>query len=208
MDHRTKQILAINETPKPVKINKNTCLGTAKDLDIDGMQPLPHEYMHLAVTHSESTRFALPSLSVKVHMLETTSDTAVSDDEPVEQTLENGVTIYDNPHERKMLEELVDKYPPFFRDNGLANIDESLWMTIPLRPGWEERLAGKAKIYLVGPKNRAVIDIAFDALHATDEMEYAKKHTALSFPVFVVWKYAPPKEPKSRALADNRGLNK
>ncbi|KAF9250467.1 hypothetical protein DTO013E5_5507 [Penicillium roqueforti] len=70
----------------------------------------------------------------------------------------------------------------------------------------------ESKIYPVGPKDREVIDAAFQPLHDQGKMSYTTGHTATGFPVFVVWRttHRPGREPerKGRAVVDLRPLNK
>ncbi len=105
------------------------------------------------------------------------------------------MTVYD----------IWDDYP------GVVNVPEENWMTIPLVDGWESQLP-KSKIYPLGPKDRAVVDKAFQPLHDQGKMSYTANHTSTGFPVFVIWRTAHPSgrapERKGRAVVDLQPLNK
>lgn len=83
-------------------------------------------------------------------------------------------------------------------------------MTVPLIEGWETKLP-KSKVYPLGPKDRAVVDDAFQTLDH-GKMSHTPNDTMTGFPVFVVWwtTHEPSEEPqrKGRAVVDLRGLNK
>lgn len=93
----------------------------------------------------------------------------------------------------------------------VVDIPEDQWMTIPLVDGWESQLP-KSKIYPLGPKDREVVDQAFQPLHDQGKMSYTSRHTQTGFSVFVVWRtvHKPGREPerKGRAVVDLRPLNK
>lgn len=67
--------------------------------------------------------------------------------------------------------------------------------------------AGQAKVYPVGPKDREVIDEAFDKLHSQGRMEWTSTATPFSFPCFIVWKETA-QGPKGRVVIDIGALNK
>ena len=103
--------------------------------------------------------------------------------------LANGITLWAGlqPSQTQQLTDLLMSYDVWGEHSGVVNIPEDRWMTIPLKSGWETRLP-KSNFYPVGPRNREVIDTAFQSLHDEGKMRYTTGHTAACFPVFVVWR--------------------
>lgn len=58
-------------------------------------------------------------------------------------------------------------------------------LTIPLKSSLEIQLP-KSKIYPVGPRDREVINAAFQPLHDQGKMSYITGHTTTGFPVFII----------------------
>lgn len=82
-------------------------------------------------------------------------------------------------------------------------------MSIPLVDNWTEVYKpGRAKVYPVGPRDRAVIDSDFNKLHEQGRMSWTNEPTPFSFPCFVVWKTLPDGTRKGRTVVDIRALNK
>ncbi len=79
-------------------------------------------------------------------------------------------------------------------------------MRIPLKTDWESRIPGKAKIYPLGTKDRALVDETFDKLHEAGKLSWTEGSTPFSYPVFCVWRTIDG-ERKGRVVVDIRGLN-
>ena len=86
------------------------------------------------------------------------------------------------------------------------DILEDIWMKIPLKEGWQDKVKGKAKVYPLGIKDREVVNREFDKLHKQGRMSWTNEAIPFSYPVFVVWRTVG-KERKGRAVVDIRGLN-
>ena len=68
-------------------------------------------------------------------------------------------------------------------------------------------MSGKAKVYPLGAKDRALVDKTFDELHTADKMSWTNESTPFSYPVFCVWKTNADGERKGRPVIDIRDLN-
>lgn len=116
--------------------------------------------------------------------------------------------IYGNPERQDQLEKLVAEFASLWEDSGnVVDIPEEQWMAIDVVPGSKPPAA---KVYPLGPKDRAVIDKEFDRLHKQGKLEWTSEATEYGFPVFVVWKTV--KEDgrdiqKGRPVIDIRALN-
>lgn len=124
-----------------------------------------------------------------------------------EVVLENGITIHNSGSEAvEAFRSLVSEYPNLWTDTGFAHLPEKDWMQIPLKADWEARIPGKARVYPLGGKDRALVDETFDALHESGKLSWTKGSTPFSYPVFCVWKTIN-NERKGRVVVDIRGLN-
>lgn len=59
-------------------------------------------------------------------------------------------------------------------------------MRIQMKPGWEDMIPKKCKIYPVGPDDRKVVEDTMHGLVAKDEAYRTTSHVSFAFPVFVV----------------------
>lgn len=131
-----------------------------------------------------------------------------SDNVQLETKLSNGVTIYGPKEDVQRLATAVNEIPDLWKAKGQANIPAKDWMTIPLIENWAERdKPGTAKVYRIGPKDRAQIDADFDKLHEQGRMSWSNEPTPSSFPCFVVWKINADGTVKGRTVVDIRALN-
>ena len=130
-----------------------------------------------------------------------------ADGSVMEAQMSNGVTIYGQPEERKVLSNLIDDFPKLWVDEGFVDIPQSEWMKLPLRSDWESKVSGKAKVYPLGIRDREVVDKTFDEMHRQERLQFTSQPTPFSYPVFVVWKTLPDGSRKGRAVVDIRGLN-
>lgn len=125
-----------------------------------------------------------------------------------ETRLKNGITVCGDAKTAQCLEAVLLESPGTWKDQGQARIEPDDWMTIPLVNNWRELYkAGQAKVYPVGPKDRAIIDADFDNLHASGRMSWSNKATLFSFPCFVVWKTNRDGTRKGRTVVNIRTLN-
>jgi hypothetical protein len=126
----------------------------------------------------------------------------------LETKLPNCVTVYGNELTAQKLGALVAEFPNLWRDVGCVDLLMDQWMRIPLRSDWESRVSGKAKIYPLGIKDRALVDKTFDELQQQGRLQYTMHSTPFAYLVFVVWKTLPNGERKGRVVVDIRGLNR
>ena len=123
-----------------------------------------------------------------------------------ELVLPNGVTIH-RSDAADSFAKIVEEFPAIWHDTGFADLPEENWMRIPLKSDWESKVTGKAKVYPLGAKDRALVDKTFDELHAAGKMSWTAGSTPFSYPVFCVWKPDAEGEQKGRPVIDIRGLN-
>jgi dUTPase len=190
-------VQAVNDTPEPVTVHRRDRIGTLYEADMPMACAVQPEVAELGRSPTDTA----PAYEGLRH----THDDGVQ--------LPNGVTLYAglDPLQMQRLTDVLMTYDVWGEHPGVVNIPEDRWMTIPLVPGWESKLP-KSKIYPLGPKDRAVVDEAFQPLHDQGKMSYTTQHTTTGFPVFVVWRtvHKPGREPerKGRAVVDLRPLNK
>lgn len=91
---------------------------------------------------------------------------------PFERVSHHEVTIWGTTASQDAMEELLERYPRLFVDDGkIANIDEKDWMTVPLQPDWETRGVRLAhRVYSLSQRDRDVVDKVFDKLHTQDRV--------------------------------------
>ena len=125
-----------------------------------------------------------------------------------ELVLPNGVTIH-RSDAADSFAKIVEEFPAIWHDTGFADLPEENWMRIPLKSDWESKVTGKAKVYPLGAKDRALVDKTFDELHAAGKMSWTTESTPFSYPVFCVWKPDVDGDglQKGRPVIDIRGLN-
>ena len=116
----------------------------------------------------------------------------------------NGVTVYDNCPEIKVV---AEEFPSLWKEVGFAELPEQEWMRIPLKADWEERVPRTARIYPLSTDARKVVDKTFDKLHDQGRLSWTNEATPFSFPVSVVYRTMPDGSRKGRAVIDIRGLN-
>ena len=135
------------------------------------------------------------------------TSTATSDIDPLlESVLSNDITVYGPPANAAKLAAVADEFPQIWGDQGTTvDVPEDEWMPINLKP--EAESLKPARVYPVGHKERAVIDVTFDKMHVDGKMIWTNQPTPFSFPVFVVWRDTP-NGLKGRVVVDIRGLNK
>ena len=123
----------------------------------------------------------------------------------LEHVLPGGITVYGSPTVANRLASVADEFPEIWNDQGTTvDIPEDQWMPINLKSDAELK---PARVYPVGPRERAVIDATFDKMHQDGKMTWTDQPTPFSFPVFVVWRDTA-NGPKGRVVVDIRGLNK
>ncbi|KAI9789599.1 MAG: hypothetical protein M1816_005908 [Peltula sp. TS41687] len=139
----------------PSRFRANTRLGTMMEYDGDGCYLADPDTHTLAGADYDTRpkREIAPTLLIQAVLA--ASDTAR------ETRLNNGVTVYGSPEDAGQLT----------NDKGQARIPPNDWMSIPLVDDWRTKYkAGTAKVYPVGPKDQAVIDMEFDRLHEQGRM--------------------------------------
>ena len=82
------------------------------------------------------------------------------------------VIIYNNVQQQASLLDLIKRYLKLWLDREeSANIPINKWMSIPLKKGWQKQAKDKAKIYLLGTRDKEIMDKEFDKLHEQGRME-------------------------------------
>ena len=229
IDSHVAEVLVKNETDHVVQVPKKLRLGMLCEIDYENVffaEPTsqlqqgpclqkgsaakpPANYQtgwikKAATLASVASMTLAGSLSALVHH-------AIADPVDIarETKLPNGVTVYGNKQDTKVLTSLVNEFPTLWEDEGFAKIPEEDWMKLTLRDDWQARLpkSNRAKIYPLGLEDRAVVDQTFDALQRQGRLKYTTQATPFSYPVFVVWKSLADGTRKGRAVVDIRGLN-
>ena len=182
----------------------NTRLGILIEYDADGCYLIDSDTYGIAgaSSHDGCNRY-LDSIS----LIRASTNNVVNADS-METKLPNGITIYGSEEDREQLTKVVNEIPDLWKDRGQAVVPQKDWMSIPLVDNWTEKYKpGIAKVYPVGPKNRAIIDEDFDKLHQQGRMTWSNDPTPFSFPCFVVWKTLADGTRKGRTVVDIRALN-
>lgn len=175
VDSQMSGVLVKNETNHFVQIPRKLCLGMLCEIDYENIffveptilleTPAPTVAKWVKkVTTSATVATMSPARSLLALCHNTVAKDAA--DVPKEIKLPNGVMVYGDSNNTKVLFDLVAEYPRLWNDEGFANIPEEDWMTILLRDDWQSRLpkSNSAKIYPLGIKDRDVVNKTFDAL--------------------------------------------
>lgn len=80
-------------------------------------------------------------------------------------------------------------------------------MRIPLKTKSKKKVKSKAKLDLVGKRDREVVEKTFDGLHRLGRMSWTTTSTSFSYACFIVWENQPNRERKKRLIIDIRGFN-
>lgn len=158
VDHKTKGIVARNESFSPIQITRKTKLGVVTEVLFDNCFAAEIE-ADLAMTPPRTP----PELQ-KI-AISTTSESMPTCLEAKETCLPNGIMVYGTPGEVQRLADLVNDYPTLWKDEGFVNVPMDEWMRLPLQSGWESKITGKAKVYPAGLADRECMDKVFDRLH-------------------------------------------
>ena len=220
VDSNIAGVLVKNETDHVVQIPKRLRLGMLCEIDYENVffaEPtalpskcLPKPSASTSWIKKAATLATVASMSLAGSLSALAHNAVASQADVAKETkLPNGVMIYGDSHDTRILADLVDEFPTLWQDEGFAKVPEEDWMKLSLRDDWQSRLpkTNRAKIYPLGIKDRAVVDETFDDLQRQGRLEYTTKPTPFSYPVFVVWKTLPNGKRKGRAVVDIRGLN-
>lgn len=79
-------------------------------------------------------------------------------------------------------------------------------MRIQMKPGWQDMIPKKCRVYPVGPDDRKIIEQTMEGLDKAGKAYRTTGQVPFSFPVFVVWTGEGEKK-KGRMVVDIRGLN-
>ena len=200
-------ILARNDTAQAIQVPRNLRLGAITEIDYDNCYHVTEDtsdVSELAVRHNSKPGWFKKALTCVSALLAATgpvasakpsaiSDVSTSSRSSIplghEVTLPNGVNIYARDDEHiEAFTNLVEEFPKLWQDADFVNLPQSEWMRIPLRSDWESRVSGKAKVYLLGLKDREVVDRTFDELQEQGRLCWTASSTPFSYPVFIVWK--------------------
>ena len=214
VDNTMSEILVRNDSDQPIVLPKRTKLGKVVEYEANGCYAADPDTQGLARRPAKAATKQGPSWLKKAlaaAMAVTAAFNVATTPKPTPEIVHTtGVTMYDSGGSAiPALTEAVEAFPNLWKDTGnVTNIPESEWMDIPLVDNWQELYKpGQARVYPVGPKDREVIDEAFDKLHSQCRMEWTSTATPFSFPCFVIWKDTP-QGPKGRVVVDIRALNK
>ena len=78
-----------------------------------------------------------------------------------------GLRVYGTNEQRDRLRCLTKRFSTLWQDQGFVNLPENEWIKLNLRNDWQDRLAKvliRIKIYLLGLKDREVVNCIFDKL--------------------------------------------
>ena len=130
--------------------------------------------------------------------------------EAAETILLNEITVYETSNVTATLKTVVEKYFTLWTDDEkIINISSKKWMSIDLK---QNAKIATAKVYPLGSKEKEIIDLKFDKLHAQNKMQYSFQSTAHDYFVFVTWrtilKSKQASIKKERVVIDIRALNK
>lgn len=187
-----------NTTDDSVFIPRRCRLGLLQEYEDEGCYLASPDDAHLAAGQW-STR--TKKLSVRA---------LLASPEAIETILPNGITIYGTPEATESIRRVTDQYPTLWTDDGQTiDVPPERWMPIDLKP---DAKVSAARVYPLGPKEKALVDQEFDKLHAQGRMQYSSHPTAHGYPVFVTWRtiLRSGQEPikKGRVVVDIRALNK
>ena len=208
VDNTMSEILVRNNSDLPVVLPKRTRLGKVVEYEANGCYAVSPDAQDLAHRPAKSTKTSWVKKALAAAMAVTAAFNVATVPSP-EIVHSTGVTMYDSGGSIPALTKAVEAFPNLWKDTGnVTNIPESEWMDIPLVDNWQEQYKpGQARVYPVGPKDREIIDEAFDKLHSQGRMEWTSTATPFSFPCFVIWKETP-QGPKGRVVIDIRALNR
>ena len=193
-------IYANNATSVPIVISAKVKLGNLVECATDG-------YFLTLLTDANLALRGNQKLAARARLKKVLAHhTSISE----ELKLASGVTVYDSdPEAGRQIAAVADSYPELWVDNGnVADVTEEEWMKIPLINNWQDVYKpANAKVYLLEPRNREVVDAQFDKLHQQGRLKWSTEATPFSYPCFVVWKEVNGIK-KGRVVVDIRTLNK
>ncbi|KGQ08839.1 Transposon Ty3-I Gag-Pol polyprotein [Beauveria bassiana D1-5] len=103
--------------------------------------------------------------------------------------------------------QMITNHAALFQDKGFALVEPEERMRVRLKPGWEETLTQRCRVYPQGPNERQVIETTTQDLLQKGKLVRTSTQVPFSFPVFVVWQGQGDKR-KGRMVVDVRSLNK
>ena len=116
----------------------------------------------------------------------------------------NDIIIYNKSNAIYSLATLIDEYQNLFIDKNITiNISKAKWMSVNLK---SNVVTKSTKIYFLKQKNRDVMNVIFNKLHAQDKLHYIIQSTLYSYSIFVVWRDTS-KDRKGRSIIDIRDFN-
>jgi len=221
VDSSLSAIMARNESDQPISIRHNQRLGHLTELDYEGCYHVAADEptRDLAIRRSAATHRAVwlrrlcraaMTATVPEPPYESEGSALILEPEfkPMETVLSTGVTVYGDTTTMEALSKVVDRFPAVWKDSGkFVDLPMDNWMRIPLKPNWNDKVSGKARIYPLGLRDREVVDKTFDELQKQDRIAWTARETPFSYPVFVVWKTLENGTRKGRVVVDIRGLN-
>ena len=210
VDHIMSDILVRNDTDHPVILPRRTRLGKVVKYEAQGCYAVDANTQPLAHRPAKALKTSWIKKTLVTAMTAATAFNAATTLPKAEVIHTTGVTMYDSdPSAIPTLTSAMEAFPSLWKDTGnVVNVPESEWMDISLIDNWRELYKpGQARVYPVEPKDREVIDEAFDKLHSQGRMEWTATATPFFFPCFMIWKETS-KGFKGRVVVDIRALNK
>lgn len=220
----SRAVLVQNNSNSTITISKFTPLGTITDPEPDeGLIEIDEANIYHLVaqppkTNSESRLLCKGLLSAAAFSattnpenLESTTSMDVACTKEI--SCPNGITLYGNKNQQKILQSLVEQFCDLWKDQKcFAKTPAGEEMSIDLIPNWQSKYKpGQAKVYMAGTNDRKLIDKTFDELHDQGRLHWTQKATPFSFPSFVIWKHVTredgSREKKGRVVIHIRALN-
>ena len=130
--------------------------------------------------------------------------------EAAETILLNEITVYETSDVTATLKTVIEKYFILWTDDEkIIDISSKRWMFIDLK---QNAKIATAKVYFLESREKEIIDLKFDKLHAQNRMQYSFQSTAHDYFVFVTWrtilKSGQASIKKERVVIDIRAFNK
>ena len=143
-----------NTTDKPIVIPQKARLGKLRDYEEEGCYAIDVKKAHLAARNKwPKHKMAAPSDNTAPDMTEKHSIRFIAHGtHAVRQKLFNAATVFQI----------------WSKAGGFIDVPEQEWMLIPLKPN--ATLRG-AKVYQLGPRDKALVDETFNLLHDQGKME-------------------------------------
>ncbi|KAF7561559.1 hypothetical protein G7046_g2573 [Stylonectria norvegica] len=204
-DSTLSEIIVRNESHRHITIQRRQKLG-----DMHSIDPNAQAYRVETAWAAEAAEMATSSDQRKEHHLlerrdilpvhqDRTQKTSVHPETPDASTAANldaaksqawrhrsGVTVHHNrgTTDAERIGELLTAYETLFQDKGFAKVPMEERMRIQMKPGWQDEIPKKCKVYPVGPDDRQLIRETMGKMEAQGKACRTKGQVPFAFPVF------------------------